>query len=285
MYYSNIAYMQNAASSNLPLFVNNCGNEHSYSFDTLRHLPDGRTDYQILYTPMGKIRVFLNGSEHIYPAGTIIIHHPHQPQKYGYFKNDCSESMWVHFSGKAVEETLKRFSLDSQHVFYISPADSLKPLFLQLIYECQSTKPFNMESASLILQNILLHIARNTTHKKTSELSQEANPTIVTQSEITKAVHYFNEHFAEKIDINDYAKGIHMTPYWFGRIFRNFAGTTPMQYIINLRISKAKSFLENTDMSISEISSAVGYTDPKYFSRLFKKSAGITPLDYRKKHR
>ncbi len=285
MYYSNIAYMKNAASSNLPLFVNSCGNEHSYTTDTLRHLPNGRTDYQILYTPVGKIRAFLNGSEYIYPAGTVIIHHPNQPQKYSYFKSDCSESMWTHFSGKDAEDTLKRFGLASQNVFFINPPHSLKPLFLQLISECQSKNPFNMESASLILQNILLHIARNAACKRTPDTSHESNSTIGEQSEITKAIRYFNEHFAEKININDYAKELHITSCWFSRIFRTFAGTTPMQYIIYLRISKAKFLLENTDMSISEISSTVGYADPMYFSRLFKKNSGITPLDYRKKYR
>ena len=55
-----------------------------------------------------------------------------------------------------------------------------------------------------------------------------------------------------------------------------------MQYILNIRIEKAKALLENTDLSISEISDMTGMQSQHYFSRIFKKYTNISPSEYRK---
>ena len=49
---------------------------------------------------------------------------------------------------------------------------------------------------------------------------------------------------------------------------------TPMQYILSLRISAAKNYLEKTDKNITEIADAIGYDNPLYFGRLFSKHVG-----------
>lgn len=55
-----------------------------------------------------------------------------------------------------------------------------------------------------------------------------------------------------------------------------------MDYLKEVRISNAKTMLLNTNKSIAEIASAVGYSDLKYFSRLFRKLTHLTPSEYRK---
>ena len=58
---------------------------------------------------------------------------------------------------------------------------------------------------------------------------------------------------------------------------------TPLQYVINLRISNAQMLLETSDYTISQIAESVGYENALYFSRLFHKQTGISPKEYRKK--
>ena len=59
----------------------------------------------------------------------------------------------------------------------------------------------------------------------------------------------------------------------------------PMQYIVSLRISAAKGYLDNSDKNINEIAGIVGYDNALYFSRLFKKYTGMTPTEYKKRNR
>ena len=59
-------------------------------------------------------------------------------------------------------------------------------------------------------------------------------------------------------------------------------GDSPINYLIRIRLSKAKELLESSKLSVKEISEAVGYKDPYYFSKLYKKYYGKSPSKTRK---
>ena len=67
------------------------------------------------------------------------------------------------------------------------------------------------------------------------------------------------------------AKKHHMSTSWFIRNFKQYTGTSPMQYILAIRIHNAEVLLQNEHYNITEISNIVGYDNPLYFSRIFKK--------------
>ena len=58
-------------------------------------------------------------------------------------------------------------------------------------------------------------------------------------------------------------------------------GENFIEYLTSLRINKAKQLISGTDMSMKEICTEVGYSDPNYFSRIFKKNVGVTPTEYK----
>lgn len=73
-----------------------------------------------------------------------------------------------------------------------------------------------------------------------------------------------------------------MSVNWFIRNFKKYTGSTPMQFIVGIRINNAQMLLETTTYSINEISKIVGYDNQLYFSRLFHKWKGYSPREYRK---
>lgn len=76
-----------------------------------------------------------------------------------------------------------------------------------------------------------------------------------------------------------------MSTSWFNKSFKTAVGTTPMNYILSIRIRNAQMLLETTDYNISSIASMVGYENAFYFSRLFRKHIGLSPAEYRKTFR
>ncbi|MFU0826073.1 MAG: Stage 0 sporulation A-like protein [Lachnoclostridium sp.] len=78
---------------------------------------------------------------------------------------------------------------------------------------------------------------------------------------------------------------VNINPYYFSKRFKEETGVNFIDYLTNIRIQKAKELLENPALSIKEICSMSGYSDPNYFSRIFKKVENITPTDYREKHK
>lgn len=100
--------------------------------------------------------------------------------------------------------------------------------------------------------------------------------------EMDNAVTFFSENYNQNISIDDYAASRGMSVSWFIRNFKKYTGSTPMQFIVGIRINNAQMLLETTTYSINEISKIVGYDNQLYFSRLFHKLKGYSPREYRK---
>ena len=74
---------------------------------------------------------------------------------------------------------------------------------------------------------------------------------------------------------------VNISPYYFSKIFKEETGENFIEYVTNIRITKAKELLEKSEFSMKEICAEVGYSDPNYFSRTFKKNVGVTPTEYK----
>lgn len=89
------------------------------------------------------------------------------------------------------------------------------------------------------------------------------------------------EHLSENLSLNDIAQQVHFSPCYLSSIFKNATNMTFKDYVLDLKIAKAKELLKNTDYKIYEISSMIGYENSKYFSSLFHKATGQMPSMYR----
>lgn len=97
-----------------------------------------------------------------------------------------------------------------------------------------------------------------------------------------KILTYLQEHFAEKISIEDMAEQLGMNTEYFCRYFKKLTGKTPTGYLNELRIEKAAQLLIDTDRKIIDIALACGYENMGYFIRRFNAQKGMTPSSYRK---
>ena len=85
----------------------------------------------------------------------------------------------------------------------------------------------------------------------------------------------------EDLTIAELASHFNMSVSYFAHFFKQYAQKSVIEYINELRILRAKTFLEKEEASISEIAIRVGFSDINYFSRKFKSISGITPTEYR----
>ncbi len=94
---------------------------------------------------------------------------------------------------------------------------------------------------------------------------------------------YVREHFKEDITQQELSERFYLNPVYISQLFRKRTGMTYQNYLTQLRINRARQYLEETDLMVYEICELVGYSDTAYFSRVFEKTVGIRPTDYRKK--
>ena len=93
---------------------------------------------------------------------------------------------------------------------------------------------------------------------------------------------YVQEHYAEHMELETIARQVYLTPAYLSTLFREQTGEGIKDYIMKIRIEKAKELLSDINYNVSEIADMVGYTDSKYFAKVFKKYVGVKPTDYRK---
>lgn len=95
---------------------------------------------------------------------------------------------------------------------------------------------------------------------------------------VEQIVNYFEDHYAEKISLDQIAENMYLSPFYISKIFKSETGDAPIRHLINIRLEKAKELLESGwSGSIQEVAAKVGYDDAYHFSKLFKKRYGVSP--------
>lgn len=100
---------------------------------------------------------------------------------------------------------------------------------------------------------------------------------------VNRIINYLNENYENKISLEQIAHNIYLSPVYISKIFKEETGESPINYLIKIRLEKAKDILLNSENgSIKSIANQVGYDDVYHFSKLFKKYYGVSPLYYKK---
>ena len=260
-----------------PLRILSAGTYQLYTRPKLPTLrPRGRVDWQIIYIAAGKGHYILDGKEVIVPAGNMILYQPKQVQDYHYFGRDKTQVWFVHFTGREIRNILRHYEIPTDgYILHTGISKEYEELFGRMRDELVNCSWGYEEMLAFLFRQLLITLRRRMT---------ENAPRVAgfIQDEIDRARAYFDEHYNEEISIEQYAVSRNMSTSWFNRSFRTALGTSPMKYILDIRIRKAQFLLETTDNSISNIAALVGYDNPMYFSRLFRKAKGLAPSKYRK---
>lgn len=104
-------------------------------------------------------------------------------------------------------------------------------------------------------------------------------------SPVSSAVTFLQEHYAEKITLDDLAKEAALNKSYLVRLFKKEMGTTPIGYLNHIRLSAAKNLLVNSGAPIKVIADRCGYENPAYFVSRFHLAFGQTPEEYRNENR
>lgn len=145
-----------------------------------------------------------------------------------------------------------------------------------LIKEVQE-KEDNFES---ICQNLLEILIWNIVRQTKTQLSMA--PTKKITKECRFIEQYLDEHFTEDISLETLSNLTYLNKYYLVHAFKNYKGTSPINYMIEKRIQESKHLLETTNYPISKIATLIGFSSQSYFSQVFRKETKMTPNEYRK---
>jgi AraC family transcriptional regulator, L-rhamnose operon regulatory protein RhaS len=100
--------------------------------------------------------------------------------------------------------------------------------------------------------------------------------------QLAELISYIEKHFTEDFTVKQMAEKLGFSERHFTRIFKEIYNTSPIDYLIKLRLKQACSLLMHKNITITEAAVSCGFDDSNYFTRCFKKYYGITPGQYKK---
>ena len=197
------------------------------------------------------------------------------PQVYRYGKEDDSISHYIHFSGVGVKPLLARLGIGDIRVFMMGRSASFEELSEKLTQEFTMRRLFCMDWCAAYLHELLNIIARKYALRQGS-----VNPR--GESRINAACRRIYKNIASPPSAQQLAAEGCLSVSRFLHLFREVTGKSLTEFMVSIRIERAKSLLAETDMSVREIAEAVGYEDQNYFSRSFRKVVGCSPREFRR---
>lgn len=146
---------------------------------------------------------------------------------------------------------------------------------------CNMSKYFMIKTH---LMQLLILVMREVSSDDNFEQSQCSFESYNKNYAVKQIINYLNENYNEKISLEQIAHNMYLSPVYISKIFKEETGESPINYLIKIRLEKARDILLTSDgRSIKDIANEVGYDDVYHFSKLFKKYYGISPLYYRKR--
>lgn len=139
----------------------------------------------------------------------------------------------------------------------------------------ESTSAMRSDGTALLMLADLIRYFSVYSPPETSSSQSQPNNTI------RESITYINEHYTEKLSLDEVAAQTGFSKEYFCRFFKQHMGITFLRYLNEVRISHAGRLLTTTDLSVSEVMNQSGFTNQTIFNRLFKELYGVTPREIR----
>lgn len=253
-------------------------------FDIM-HFHDG---YEIHYTKSGQADFFINSKQYKSKEGTISIISPYEVHRIITNPDSKYERYVVYFKPGFIHSVTDEYP-ELLLLFKNRPIDFEN--CLQMDYQSQSDllsllnhlcflnedKPHFLQELQIKQTLIDILIFLNKAFMKANNF---CTPVLNKQNELLNTIiSFFKEHTDESLTLDDISARFFISKSTLIRLFKDTLGITPIQFLINIRLVKAKELL-NSGYSVQETSELVGYKDEYNFIKLFKKNYNISPKQY-----
>lgn len=264
---------------------------HSFWPPGQRHLARTFNVYDMLFVIKGALYMTEDDVPHEIKEGQLLVLEPNRHHIGHRPCEEITEVYWVHFVHPAPVRTIDSGSIPwsfpyakgtdfdvapHRQMMYIPKSagfhapDILPSLerMLELHHALSASSSLPLQAELAVMLASLQAMVRSQYAPRSRQLCD-------------RAIAYLQQHMTRPFDAKHMEQTLHYRFDYIARCLKTYTGRSPLQYLHDLQIRTAKSLLENTNLSVSEIGERVGIENANYFTRLFRKQAGMTPGQYR----
>ncbi len=247
----------------------------------LHNTGPGIHDYYLVHTVLrGNGEFSLDGKHYICGAGDTFIIFPGALHQYAAAAREPWEYVWVAFQGHRCEPLLQQLGLTPERpVVRGSATRKTLALYRRLRLSLQDAAYpalADLESAGL-LRLLLRELALAEPERLPAQTAGTAAKRLVEQ-----AMRWLELQYAQPISIEQLAKSLGYHRTHLSKMFKDAIGLSPMQFLMQIRLERAKSLLRS-QWSVEQVASSVGFADALYFSKQFRKRFGMSPSEFRQR--
>ncbi|MHC1748977.1 MAG: AraC family ligand binding domain-containing protein [Cellulosilyticaceae bacterium] len=261
--------------SNVDLNICSCGFEQCKPEHTVGPLV--RDHYLLHYIVKGHGYFKINDVTYELSKGQGFLIPPNALAYYASAEENPWQYFWVGFNGAKASHYIEKTHLSIESPILQAGTDNLLEDQLTAMVHCLNL-PSNRDLLLLShLYSIFYTIIENNQNLLHTESSVTASP----KEYVVSAITYIEHNFFRNITITDISKYLNVDRSYLHKLFKQYLGTSPQQFLINYRIERACQLLQNEFLLVGHIAASVGYSDALLFSKIFKKYKGISPSEYR----
>jgi AraC-like DNA-binding protein len=240
--------------------------------------------HQILYVTAGQAQITVSGQRYTVKPGSLVLinrFESHSVEDCSHDYRRCSlqispaVSTYGSFVGHTALSILTNRPAHFRHAVDMSGCSETEPLFCRMADEFSSAPQSKL--LELYLMELILYL-----YRAHPELAAPADGSLKVVRQVQA---YLESNYTNKITLRELSGEFHISASYLSHIFKRITGTSPMGYLYACRLAEAKQQLIQTDLPISTIVSACGYSDCSNFSRSFLAATGMTPTQFRHKYR
>ncbi|WP_066891551.1 AraC family transcriptional regulator [Clostridium nigeriense] len=236
---------------------------------------------ELSFVTSGSVDYLIEGDEYTLKKGQVLISNPGIYHKELFNSNTNCRELHLGLTNVNIFNNYKKDFIDigDKNVLTLNTyKDEILKTCEEIVEEQKNhkqTSPFMLKSLVMKVL-VLLHreINEEIPNLNSQEFSFKSREKKAIVETITK---YLNENYTQDISLYTLSKNMYLSPVYISKIFKEIMGDSPINYLIQIRLTKAKDLLKDSELSIKTIAKMVGYNDPYYFSKLYKKYYGISP--------
>ncbi|MBO7359642.1 MAG: helix-turn-helix transcriptional regulator [Clostridia bacterium] len=199
-------------------------------------------------------------------AGEILLVDCFRPHTY--YTETAAETVWMHFDGGESRKWFEEITNAKGQSFPLGEA-AVRTMRQAVDYVRGDRDEY--EFSSLIYAFLCRTAVQNSSvgsHEK-----QEA---------VRKAEEYIRANFDQPLTVEDIASQTHFSAPYFNKLFHSVNGSSPYDYLLKIRLEKAKELLLQTELPVHEVAEQTGFNSTSNFLCFFKKHIGFSALKFRK---
>lgn len=236
--------------------------------------------YEIYFLTKGTRRLLFANSLYSVDAPAIVIIPPNR-------LHATEGGPFERYNVDASEVALDPFQLDiieDKQLRLLKPTDKQAQVLIGLLDEIKQLDPLKKHSniAFNTLFSYYLYLIGKLEEAPENIIEHKSD---FVPSLVLNIISYLKENFKEPITLDSLSKKFSVSKATLIYNFNKYLHSSPVDYLINIRIQQAKVALTETNGNLSEIAESCGFSNANYFSLMFKRKVGLSPANYRKYQR